>query len=68
MNATDSTIVLSPCALTQDTRAGVADVQKTINETLGTLQSADDLNQDGLVNAVDVEIVVNAALGFGCSL
>jgi hypothetical protein len=68
MNATDSTIVISPCALTQDTRAGVSDVQKVINETLGTMQSADDLNQDGAVNAVDVQIVINAALGLGCSL
>ncbi|HUB78984.1 MAG TPA: hypothetical protein VMB03_09325 [Bryobacteraceae bacterium] len=67
-NHTDSTIVTSPCALTQDSRAGVADVQKVINETLGALQSADDLNQDGAVNAVDVQMVINAALGLGCWL
>jgi len=67
MNATDSTIVISPCALTGDSRAAVADVQKAINETLGTVPSADDLDQDGVVNAVDVQIVINAILGLGCS-
>jgi uncharacterized repeat protein (TIGR01451 family) len=66
-NATDSTIVISPCALKQDTAAGIADVQKVINEALGVNQAVDDLNQDGVVNLVDVQIVINAALQLGCS-
>jgi hypothetical protein len=31
-------------------------------------QAVDDLNQDGVVNAADVQIVINAALGLGCSI
>ncbi|HEX3743118.1 MAG TPA: hypothetical protein VHW09_04290 [Bryobacteraceae bacterium] len=65
-NATDSTIVTSPCALTGDTRAGIADVQQIVNEALGSLQAPDDLNRDGIVNVLDVQRVLNAALGGGC--
>jgi hypothetical protein len=67
-NFTDSTTIISPCALTNDGSAGVADVQKVINEALGNTQPQNDLNQDGLVNTVDVQIVINAAIGMGCSL
>jgi hypothetical protein len=37
-----------------------------LNEALGATSPADDLNGDGAVNAVDVQIVINAALGNGC--
>ena len=67
-NAMDTTTIISPCALTQDGSAGVADVQKVIDEALGITQAVDDLNRDGAVNALDVQTVVNAALGLGCSI
>jgi 6-phosphogluconolactonase (cycloisomerase 2 family) len=67
-NATDTTTIISPCALTQDGSAGVADVQRVINEALGMAQAVDDLNLDGAVNVVDIQIVMNASLGLGCTL
>jgi YVTN family beta-propeller protein len=67
-NASDDTTVISSCALTQDGTAGVADVQRVINEVLGAAQAVDDLNLDGAVNVVDIQIVMNASLGFGCTL
>jgi alpha-tubulin suppressor-like RCC1 family protein len=42
----------------------VVDVQAKINEALG-VAAANDLNGDGVVNAVDVQIVINAVLGLG---
>ena len=65
-NASDTTTIVSPCAVTGDGSASVADVQKAINEALGVARAVDDLNQDGVVNAVDLQIVINAALGLGC--
>ena len=65
-NASDTTTIISPCALTQDGSAGVGDVQKIINEVLGISRATDDLNQDGAVNSVDLQIVINAVLGLGC--
>lgn len=67
-NATDTTAIISACALTADTTVGVADVQKITNEVLGIARALDDLNQDGVVNAVDLQIVLNATLKLGCSL
>ena len=65
-NAMDATTIVSPCAVTNDGSASVADVQKVINEALGNVKAVDDLNQDGVVNSVDLEIVINAVLGHGC--
>ena len=65
-NATDSTTIISPCAVTQDGSASVADVQRVVNEALGIAQSLDDLNHDSAVNSIDVQLVINAALGLGC--
>lgn len=44
----------------------VADVQQMVNEALGVASPANDLNSDGVVNVVDVEIDINAALSLGC--
>jgi len=44
-----------------------ADVQQVIDEALGTKQAANDLNHDGVVNLVDVEIDINAAMGLACA-
>jgi hypothetical protein len=38
-----------------------------INEALGTGPATNDLNGDGVVNVVDVQIVANAALGMSCT-
>lgn len=46
---------------------GIADVQLMIDEALGTATAANDLNSDGSVDVVDVQTVLNAALGLGCS-
>ena len=45
---------------------GVSEIQMTINQLLGLAQAANDLNGDGVVNIVDVQVVINAALGLGC--
>jgi hypothetical protein len=37
-----------------------------INQALGAAQAKNDLNNDGVVNVVDIEIDINAALGFVC--
>jgi len=39
-----------------------------IQQALGRLTGSNDLNGDGVVNAVDVQIDTNAALDLGCSV
>jgi uncharacterized repeat protein (TIGR01451 family) len=70
-SATDPTNIsssYSPCDVGQFGITTVADVQKLIDEALGTASAVNDLNSDKVVNAVDVQIAINAALGLGCSL
>jgi hypothetical protein len=38
-----------------------------INEALGAAPAVNDLNGDGVVNVLDVQIVSNAALGLNCA-
>jgi len=65
----DSTNIVSlTCNVTGNPTPGIADVQKMINEALGGSAPLNDLNQDGWVNVVDVQIVINAVLGLGCTL
>jgi hypothetical protein len=45
----------------------VSDVQSTIHQVLGVLPAANDLNEDGMVNVLDVQIEINAAPALGCS-
>jgi hypothetical protein len=45
----------------------VADAQGILNQALGGSQAASDLSGDGVVNLVDVQIVINAVLSLGCS-
>jgi hypothetical protein len=54
------------CAVTGDASASVADVQATINQALGVAPPLNDMNQDGVVNLVDVQTVLNAAMGGAC--
>jgi uncharacterized repeat protein (TIGR01451 family) len=65
-NASDTTTIISPCAITNDGTASVTDVQQAVNEALGSQPAVNDLNQDGVVNTVDVEIVINAVLTMSC--
>ncbi len=44
----------------------VSDVQQMINEALGLAAPANDLNADGVVNAVDAQITIDAVLNLGC--
>jgi trimeric autotransporter adhesin len=67
--ATDTTnIVSAACAVTGDSTTSVADVQAVTNQALGTSSPTADLNQDHVVNVVDIQIVINAALHVGCTL
>jgi hypothetical protein len=54
------------CAVTGDGTPGVADIQYEINEALGVNSPANDLNGDGIVDAIDVQILVNAVLQGVC--
>jgi hypothetical protein len=54
------------CAITGDTTASVADVQRMVNESLGISQPNNDLNRDGVVNVADLQKVIQAAMGAGC--
>jgi hypothetical protein len=62
-----SALPYSACDLNQTGSTGVTDVQRVINEALGTATASHDLNLDGLVNVTDIQIVINAALGLGCA-
>ena len=60
------------CAVTGDANANVdasvSDVQRVLTEALGLAPAINDLSQDGAVNVIDVQIVMNALLGKGCSV
>jgi uncharacterized repeat protein (TIGR01451 family) len=56
----------SPCDPTQAGKFTVLDVQRLIDEALGLLSPQNDLNGDGKVNVVDVEIVIEAVLTGDC--
>jgi hypothetical protein len=61
-------ITQSACSFGPSTGlASLADLQLLINEALGTQSPANDLNKDGVVNVVDIEIEVDAILGLGCA-
>jgi len=54
------------CAITGGASAGIPDVQMIVNEALGAGNPADDLNRDKVVNVVDIQKLVDAAIGLGC--
>jgi hypothetical protein len=64
--ANDKTSTASACDVGTLGVVNVQDVQREINEALGSLSATDDLNHDGAVNAVDVQFVSNSALGLVC--
>jgi hypothetical protein len=51
----------------QDGQTSVLDVQRMVNEALGKISAGNDLNGDGKVNVADIQIVIAAVLGLGCS-
>jgi hypothetical protein len=57
----------SACDVNQDGTVNISDVQRMINEVLGSAAPANDVNGDGKVNVIDLQIVINGALGLGCS-
>jgi hypothetical protein len=66
---TESFLVTQPslCYMSQTGSVTVGDAQRVINEALGILAPVHDLNLDGVVNLSDVQIMINATLGLGCS-
>jgi hypothetical protein len=69
LGSTSNTIavhVTSPCAITP-TDTPSTDLPGILNEALGLAAPANDLSADGTVNLVDVQIIMNAVQGLGCS-
>lgn len=62
-----SVSVLSTCDLNGDGVVNAADVTLAINNVLAVPQVVTDLNKDGKTDDVDVQIVINAAQGKGCT-
>jgi hypothetical protein len=61
-----ATVGLLTCTVTGDASPGVADVQAMIDQALGLAPPAYDMNEDGVVNVIDIERVLTAALGGAC--
>lgn len=59
---------LNACDVIQSGIYSVADVQRIIDEALGALPAVNDLNGDGKASVVEIQIVLNAVLGMGCTL
>jgi len=64
--ATDSITVVS-CEVTGHSSVTVSDVQAIVNQGLGSSTAANDINLDGVVNVVDIQIVINAVLHSTCT-
>ena len=64
----DDVSLITQCNI--DGKAGgvsASDVQAVINQALGASNPLSDLNGDAIVNVVDVQIVIDAAVGLNCS-
>ena len=57
----------SPCDLNSDGTVNTADVQLSINQSLGLSPCTADLNGDGRCDVMDVQRVITAALGGTCN-
>lgn len=62
-----TTSATSPCIATGGQNTTISDVQAEINEALGARAPVHDLNNDGRIDAVDVQVIINAAVGLGCA-
>ena len=58
---------LTPCDIHQTGTTNVSDVQTLINQALGVRQANNDLNGDAVVNVIDIQVDLNAALNLGCT-
>lgn len=65
-NASDQTTIITRCDVAQEGTITVGEVQSLMNQLLGLVQAANDLNRDGVMSVADVQIAINAALGLGC--
>jgi fibronectin type 3 domain-containing protein len=57
---------LSPCDVDQDGSVNVSDVQMAIDQALGVASPANAMSHGGVTDVLEVEIVINAAVGKGC--
>ena len=57
----------SKCDVDQSGATNVGDVQRMVDEALGARAATNDLNGDGAVDVVDIEIDANAVLVLGCA-
>ena len=65
-NDTTTIVALSPCDANFDGTTNILDIQRIVNQGLGTASAASDLNHDGKVNVVDSEILIRTVLGAAC--
>jgi hypothetical protein len=54
------------CSVSNGSSSTITDVQALINEMLGKSPPANDINGDGVVNVIDVQIVIDAVLTSVC--
>ena len=57
----------SHCDVLHKGTTNAADVQQIVNEALGSQPPANDLNSDGKIDVVDIQIDIAAALGQPCA-
>jgi len=67
VNGTLTIGAFTACDVKEKGRADVSDIQAILNEALGLASPLNSLQGGGVVNIVDVQILVNAVLGLGCS-
>jgi hypothetical protein len=60
-------VTFSRCDVNQSGATDVLDVKALINQASGAAPTSNDLNDDGRVDVVDVQIDTDAALGLGCA-
>jgi hypothetical protein len=62
------TVTIAPsCVISGSLAPNVADAQLIVNEVLGLSPAVNDLSNDGVVNIVDLQTEINAALNLGCT-
>jgi uncharacterized repeat protein (TIGR01451 family) len=66
-NDSITVVSLAACEITGHTSVTVSDVQAIVNQGLGSSKAANDINKDGVVNVVDIQIVINAVLYTSCT-
>lgn len=57
----------SKCDVDQSGVTNVSDIQRMVDEALGVRAASNDLNGDGAVDVVDIEMDANAVLTLGCA-